>query len=212
MPQYHKWFQPTTIGNAARRERDRQRKSHSRGLRGEHIPQLADYVTIDRCIYQRRNIGGHIVDFYTLRGIAEIFNLAPATVQRWFDLYMLPTPAQWEIFGNAGETIYAYADNARKRPLYSKPQVLIICTVLNDLFEQGYRQFRQSHIHHIEMMRVGCDIAMRRLTIKLSKPPKQPLPILPSPQQRIKSRGGISQPLSYPAYRPTDCREWLLSL
>jgi formylglycine-generating enzyme required for sulfatase activity len=120
MPQYHNWFQSVTIGNAARRQRDRQRKCNARGLRGEQLPNLADYMTIDRCIYQRRNIGGHIVGFYTLRGIAEIFNLAPATVQRWFDLYMLPTPAQWEILGNAGETTYAYADNTRKRPLYSK--------------------------------------------------------------------------------------------
>lgn len=212
MPQYHKWFQPVTIGNAARRERDRKRKTNSRGLRVEHIPNLADYITIDRCIYQRRNIGGVVIGYYRLCDIARIFNVTPATVQRWFDLYMLPTPAQWEMLGSAGETIYAYADNARKRPLYSKQQVLVICTVLNNLFEQGYRQFRQSHTHHIEMMRVGSDIAMQRLSIKLSQPIKQPLPILPSPKQRMKSRGGISQPLSYPAYRPTDYREWLLSL
>ena len=212
MPQYHNWFQPTTIGNAARRERDRKRKTNSRGLTGEHIPRLADYVTIDSCIYQHRNVGGLVIAFYRLSDIAHIFGLAPATVQRWFDLGMLPRPAQWQILGCAGATIYAYADNARKRPLYSKQQVLVICNVLNDLFEQGYRQFRQSHTHHIKMMNAGCDIAMQRLSIKLSKSPKQPLPILPSPKQRMKSRGGISQPLSYPAYRPTDYREWLLSL
>ena len=212
MPQYHNWFQPTTIGNAARRERDRQRKNNSWGLRSEHIPSLADYLTIDRCIYQRRNIGGHLIAYYRLCDIARIFNVTPVTVQRWFDLDMLPTPAQWEILGCAGETIYAYADDTRQRPLYSKQQVLVICNVLNDLFEQGYRQFRQSHTHHIQMMQTGCDIAMHRLSIKLSKPPKQPLPILPSPKQRMKSRGGISQPLSYPAYRPTDYKEWLLSL
>lgn len=110
MPQYHNWFQPATIGNAARRERDRQRKNISWGLRSEHIPSLADYLTIDKCIYQRRNIGGHVIAYYRLCDIARIFGLTPATVQRWFDLDMLPKPAQWEMLGCAGATIYAYAD------------------------------------------------------------------------------------------------------
>ena len=211
MPKYHNWFQPAIIGNAARRERDRKRKSDSRGVVFEHIPRLADYVTIDRCIYKRLNVGGLIISYYRLCDIARIFCLAPATVQRWFDLEMLPYPAQWEIFGCAGETSYANAANTRKRPLYTKQQVHVICNVLNDLFGQGYRQFRQSHIHHIEMMQVGCKIALHCLNIKLSKPPKQRLPILPSPQPR-KSRAGTSPLLSYPAYRPRDYKEWLLSL
>lgn len=102
MPQYHNWFQPTTIGNAARRERDRQRKNISWGLRSEHIPSLANYLTIDRCIYQRRNIGGHVIAYYRLCDIARIFNVTPATVQRWFDFDMLPPPAQWEMLGCGG--------------------------------------------------------------------------------------------------------------
>lgn len=53
--------------------------------------------------------------YYRLCDIARIFNVTPATVQRWFDLDMLPTPAQWEILGCAGETTYAYADNIRNR-------------------------------------------------------------------------------------------------
>lgn len=92
MPQYHNWFQPVTIGSAARRERDRKRKSNSRGVRGEHIPRLADYVTIERCIYQRCNIGGLVIGYFRLSDIARIFGLTPATVQRWFDLGMLPPP------------------------------------------------------------------------------------------------------------------------
>ena len=212
MPQYHNWFQSVTIGNAKRRERDRERKSDARALRSEHIPRQADYVTIDRCIYERRNIGGLIISYYRLCDIARIFNISAATVQRWYYLGMLPAPATWELSGGAGKVTYANDPNIRKRPLYSKQQVLVICNVLNDLFEQGYRQFRQSHRHHIQMMQAGCEIAMRRLTIKLAKPPKQRLPILPSPQQRMKSRGGTTKLLSYPAYRPTDYKEWLLSL
>ena len=212
MPQHHRWFQPTTIGNAARREHDRKRKSHSRALRNENIPRLADYVTIDRCMYKQRNVGGLIISLYRLSDIARIFSVTRATVQRWFDLDMLPSPAQWEMLGCAGAIIYIDAENTRKRPLYSKQQVLVICNVLNDLFEQGYRQFRQSHTHHIQMIQSGCTIAMQCLSIKLSKSPKQPLRILPSPQQRAKARAGMSQPLSYPAYRPTDYKEWLLSL
>ena len=211
MPKHHKWFQPVTIGNAKRRERDRKRKSDSRGVTFGHIPYLADYVTIERCIYKRLNAGGLIISYFRLCDIARIFGLAPATVQRWFDLGMLPYPAQWEIFGCTGATTYANAENTRKRPLYSKQQVFIICTVLNDLFGQGYRQYRQNHTHHVRMMHEGSDMAMRRMTIKLSKPPKQRLPILPSPQQR-KSRAETSKLLSYPAYRPTDYKEWLLSL
>ena len=212
MPQYHNWFQSVTIGNAKRRERDRERKSAARGLRGEQIPRQADYVTIDRCIYQRSNIGGLIISYYRLCDIARIFNVSPATAQRWFYLDMLPAPATWELSSGAGKVTYANAPNIRKRPLYSKQQILVICNVLNALFEQGYRQFRQSHHHHIQMMQAGCEIAMHRLTIKLSNPPKQRLPILPSPQQRIKSRDVTTKLLSYPAYRPTDFKEWLLSL
>jgi hypothetical protein len=212
MPQHHRWHQSTIIGNSARRERDRNRKLHSRALRNENIPRLADYVTIDRCMYKQRNLGGLIISYYRLCDIAKIFNLAPATVKRWFDLDMLPSPIQWEWLGCAGAIIYTDAENGRTRPLFSKQQVLVICTVLNDLFEQGYRQFRQSHIHHIQMMQAGSDIAIQRLNIKLAKPPKQPLPILPSPEQRIKSRAATSYPLSYNAYRPTDYKEWLLSL
>ena len=211
MPKHHTWLQPVTIGNAERRKRDRQRKSNSRSATVQHIPRLADYETIDRRVYKQLDIGGHLISYLRVCDIARIFGLAPATVQRWFDLGMLPYPAQWEIFGCTGRTVYANTENIRKRPLFSKQQVFVICATLNNLFEQGYRQFRQSHAHHIEMMQVGCDIAMQRLSIKLAKPPKQRLPILPSPQQR-KSRAETSKLYSYNAYRPTDYKEWLLSL
>jgi len=168
MPKHHNWNKDFSVGSAIRREKDRKRKMAGGSIR-ENKVQLATYHEIDKNFYRKHDIGGILIAYYRLKDIAAIFGKSFSTVQRWYYAGLLPEPSIYELYGKKDRVIYSQDPTLRKRPLFTKQQVLVICNVLNGLFEQGIRQYRKSHIYHADMIYVGNDIAKKRLHIKMER-------------------------------------------
>jgi hypothetical protein len=199
MPQHHNWFQPVRLGSPERRKRDKERKRHFSGCTNErNPPPLATYRTINKAQCHIQNIGGHIIKTYDLNAIAVIYGLTTRTVYRWYKSGMLPEPA------------FVEQGSGYTSPIYLRSQILVICHVLNDIFEQGVTQYRMDHHAHREMLFRGCLIAIEGYTRKLSKEPKKKLPILPHPREWQRLKQLRKQNIILQPYRQT-IEELLLS-
>lgn len=155
---HHIWFENTPLKhNARHRKVDADKKLANNGGASRGSPSVPSYKVITKAASSKVRFGNYITALYNLSDIAQIYDLAPSTVSRWYAKGMLPEPFTC----NKGQRCWG-----NTVPYYTKSQVLVICIVLDDLFRQQSRQFRQDHIQHIEMMRVGCIIARERIAEK----------------------------------------------
>lgn len=152
----HTWYEPTDLSNYKRRKTDAKNKRRLRGSKHRRpVPPLATYNKLAKYGHPIR-LAGYETKYYYLKDIANIFNIAPHTVARWHRLGMLPEPFFRATRRSWGKT----------RCMYLKEQVLAICRVLNDIYDQGYTQFRQDHVEHIKMMHEGARIMLESLNNK----------------------------------------------
>jgi hypothetical protein len=175
----HNWFYPIPLSGKNRRKRDRLNALYSRGGDESNLrqpPKPATYHAIRQHRYRKTKIGLHETYTYRIDDLAAIIGVHRNTIQRWYNLNMLPQP-----FIN--DSISYRSWGWTHRPLYLREQVLVIVRVLNNLYAQGITQYRQSHIHHTTMMREGNRIAIERLNYKMVKP-KLVKPITPPASKR----------------------------
>lgn len=158
----HIWFEETPLKhNKRHRRKDRvnKRKQYGHGFRAS--PPLANYHYITKAASSSMRYGEFSTKLYNLSDIARIYDLAPSTVSRWYAKGMLPEPFTVQ----SGQSRWG-----KQVPYYTKQQVFAICMVLNDIYRQCSRQFRQDHEAHIEMMREGSYIAIERISYKACTP------------------------------------------
>lgn len=181
----HDWFYHIPLNGGNRRQQDRLRKLNERGGDESELraaPEPATYHRIRQHRHCKVRIGQHETYAYRLSDIAAIYGLHPNTVLGWYRKGMLPPPH------HISPTMYRSWGWQNRPVYYLKEQVLVICKVLDDIFGQGVTQYRQSHIHHAEMMREGCEIALARLPYKAVKPKPVKLITTPEPKPSLRHR------------------------
>lgn len=171
------WYMEIPLKGKNRRKKERIKKRLERGKQPDDgLPQIqfATYRSIAEASNMYQRIYHHITKLFSLSDLARIFGVSRSTTSRWYSKGLLPKP---------------YIYHRRKQPRYIKEQIIPICIVLNQIFDNGYRQYRQSHELHRQMIEWANEIAMRRIPYKAVKPkppwkPRKPRPLSEKRQMR----------------------------
>lgn len=156
------WLSDIPIKGKKRREKDKLLKRLERGKlsdEGLSPTRFASYHSIAEASNKRLNIHHHSTKTYSLSDLARIFGVNRSTTSRWLSKGLLPCPHI----------------NIKGQARFIKEQIIPICTILNQLYANGYRQYRMSHESHREMMEWANEIAMHRLSYKACTPKPEKL-------------------------------------